>query len=108
MGESFAPSFTQKPRLLQEDDGNKLIFNCKLLANPKPEINWFRGDVHIKEDKRITIGVKPAANDLFDVQLVIDDVEEEDAGLYKVKAKKQVRRGIGVYQPQLQSNRTST
>lgn len=86
-GENFAPSFTQKPKLHQEDDGNKLIFDCKLLSSPKPEIDWFRGDVHVKESKRIAIIIKPGANNLYDVQLILDDVEEEDAGLYKVKSK---------------------
>jgi len=87
-GENFAPSFTQKPKLRQEDDGNKLIFDCQLVASPKPEIDWYRGDVHVKETKRIVITIKPAAKtNTFDVQLILDDVEEEDAGLYKVKAK---------------------
>ena len=29
-GELFAPSFVRKPQLRQEDDGNRLIFECKL------------------------------------------------------------------------------
>ena len=89
MGSSgdFAPSFTQKPKLRQEDDGNKLIFDCQLNSSPKPEIVWFRGDDQVKESRRIAITVKPGAKNIFDVQLVLDDVEEEDAGLYKVKAK---------------------
>jgi len=86
-GEFFAPSFTQKPKLRQEDDGNKLIFECKLLANPKPDIEWFRGDEAVEESKRVEVVIKPGAKNLFDVQLIVDDVEEEDAGLYKVKAR---------------------
>ena len=86
-GEFFAPSFTQKPKLRQEDDGNKLIFECKLLANPKPDIEWFRGDEAVEVSKRVEVVIKPGAKNLFDVQLIVDDVEEEDAGLYKVKAR---------------------
>ena len=87
-GENFAPSFTQKPKLRQEDDGNKLVFNCSLLSSPKPEIAWFRGETPVREGPRIQILMKPGkAKNGFDVQLILDDVEEEDAGLYKIKAK---------------------
>ncbi|XP_069946180.1 obscurin-like isoform X5 [Cherax quadricarinatus] len=88
MGDNFAPSFTQKPKLRQEDDGNKLIFDCKLSASPQPSIEWFRGEESVKESSRIKITIKPGTGrNIHDVQLILDDVEEEDAGLYKVKAK---------------------
>lgn len=87
MGENFAPSFTKKPKLRQEDDGNKLIFDCQLSANPKPDIEWFRGDEQVRESSRITITLRTGAKNMHDVQLILDDVEEEDAGLYKVKAR---------------------
>ncbi|MPC91198.1 Twitchin [Portunus trituberculatus] len=87
MGDNFAPSFTKKPKLRQEDDGNKLIFDCQLSANPKPEIAWFRGEEQVRESSRITITLRSGAKNTHDVQLILDDVEEEDAGLYKVKAK---------------------
>ncbi|GBP00346.1 hypothetical protein EVAR_927_1 [Eumeta japonica] len=50
--EDLAPSFTQKPQLRQEDDGNKLIFECQLVGAPKPEIRWYRSDEELKEDNR--------------------------------------------------------
>lgn len=87
MGENFAPSFTKKPKLRQEDDGNKLIFDCQLSASPQPDIEWYRGDVKVTESRRIKITVKQTSKNIHDVQLILDDVEEEDAGLYKVKAK---------------------
>ena len=87
MGENFAPSFTKKPKLRQEDDGNKLIFDCTLSASPKPEIQWFRGDELVRESSRITITMRTGAKNSHDIQLILDDVEEEDAGLYKIKAK---------------------
>lgn len=86
-GDNFAPSFTKKPKLRQEDDGNKLVFDCQLVSSPKPDIAWFRGDVPVSESPRISINIKPGAKNIYDVQLIIDDVEEEDEGLYKVKAK---------------------
>lgn len=88
MADRFAPSFTKKPKLRQEDDGNKLIFDCQLSAAPAPDIQWFRGEDMVKESERIKITVKPGSGkNVHNVQLILDDVEEEDAGLYKVKAK---------------------
>lgn len=52
VSDDLAPSFTQKPALRQEDDGNKLIFECQLIASPKPEISWYRSDELLQEDTR--------------------------------------------------------
>lgn len=87
VAEDFAPSFTQKPQLRQEDEGNRLVFECQLLASPKPEINWFRGDTQLSEDNRTVFRIQPVGTNKFLVGLELDDVIESDAGLYKVKAK---------------------
>lgn len=87
VADDFAPSFTKKPQLRQEDDGNRLIFECQLLASPKPEIEWYRSDELLKQDARTTFKIQPVADNKFTVVLDLDDVVEEDAGLYKVKAK---------------------
>ncbi|KAK6619856.1 hypothetical protein RUM44_006255 [Polyplax serrata] len=87
VAEDFAPSFTQKPQLRQEDEGNRLVFECQLLASPKPEIHWFRGDTELFEDNRTIFKIQPIGNNKFLVALELDDVVENDAGLYKVKAK---------------------
>ncbi|KAM3957310.1 projectin protein bent isoform 8-T9 [Aphomia sociella] len=85
--DDLAPSFTQKPQLRQEDDGNKLVFECQLVAAPKPEICWYRSDELLKEDNRTKFKIQSIANNKFLVVLELDDVIETDAGLYKVKAK---------------------
>ncbi|XP_013148758.1 PREDICTED: muscle M-line assembly protein unc-89-like [Papilio polytes] len=87
VSDDLAPSFTQKPQLRQEDDGNKLIFECQLLASPKPEISWYRSDELLKEDNRTAFKIQSITNNKFLVVLELDDVIETDAGLYKVKAK---------------------
>ena len=46
-GENRAPKFVRKPQLRQEDDGNRLIFECELSGHPQPEVTWFRqGQAH--------------------------------------------------------------
>ena len=83
----MAPSFVKKPQLRQEDDGNRLIFECKLSGSPKPEVVWFNEDVKIVDDERTSIKVVEDGKNQFAVILELNDVVETDAGLYKVKAK---------------------
>lgn len=87
VAEDFAPSFTQKPSLRQEDEGNRLVFECQLLSAPKPDIQWYRSDVLLSEDSRTKFKIQSVGTNKFLVVLELDDVIETDAGLYKVKAK---------------------
>jgi len=87
VADDFAPSFTQKPQLRQEDEGNRLVFECQLLSAPKPDIDWYRGETHLVEDGRTFMRIQPVGTNKFLVVLELDDVIESDAGLYKVKAK---------------------
>ena len=86
-GENVAPSFVKKPQLRQEDDGNRLVFECKLAGSPKPDVTWFREDIKIQNDSRTTFKVTEEAKNTYAVILELNDVVESDAGLYKVKAK---------------------
>lgn len=85
---NFAPYFKQKPQLKQADDGNKLIFECSLSANPQPSIEWWRGDEQLNEsDGRTFFKIAPNSEaDSYNVSLTLDDVIESDAGLYRVVA----------------------
>lgn len=87
VADDFAPSFTQKPQLRQEDDGNRLIFECQLISSPKPEISWYRGEIELAADSRTNFRMQSVGTNKFLVVLELDDVIETDAGLYKVKAK---------------------
>lgn len=86
---NFAPYFKQKPQLRQTDDGNKLIFECSLAANPIPSIEWWRGEEQLNEsDGRTFFKIAPSNEDnSYNVSLTLDDVVETDAGLYRVVAR---------------------
>lgn len=86
VNEELAPSFTQKPTLRQEDDGNRLVFECQLVANPFPIITWFRGETKLVENDRTTMKATELTPSKYLVVLELDDVIETDAGLYKVSA----------------------
>ncbi|KAK2728043.1 hypothetical protein QYM36_008500, partial [Artemia franciscana] len=85
--QELAPSFTQKPQLRNEDEGNRLVFECQLNASPKPEVQWYREDKLIVEDERTLIHIREVSPGRYTVALDINDVVETDGGLYKVKAK---------------------
>ena len=87
LGENKAPKFVRKPQLRQEDDGNRLIFECELSGHPQPEVTWFRQDEKISEDDRTVIKSTETQVGTYMVVLELDDVVESDAGLYKIKAK---------------------
>lgn len=82
-----APSFLHKPTLRQEDDGNRLVFECQMKSHPRPEITWYRGDVLLQDDHRTAIKVVEMEPRMFHVSLELNDVIESDGGLYKVFAK---------------------
>lgn len=88
-GGNFAPYFKQKPQLKQADDGNKLIFECSLSANPQPSIEWWRGEEQLNEaDGRTFFKIAPNSEaDSYNVSLTLDDVVETDAGLYRIVAR---------------------
>ena len=84
---SSAPRFVQKPQLRQEDEGNRLIFECELGGFPQPEVFWFREDTQITPDQRTNVKVTPTDKKTFIVVLELNDVVESDAGLYKIRSK---------------------
>ncbi|GBL88047.1 hypothetical protein AVEN_133706-1 [Araneus ventricosus] len=85
--EDIAPTFTKKPTLREEDDGNKLVFECELHSNPKASFQWYRGDVALHDDQRTKGTSKEIGPNKYKITLELNDVFETDAGMYKVTAK---------------------
>ena len=78
------PRFPKKPSIKQE--GDDLILECILEANPLPEITWFRKDKVIKNDSRITSECKKGKKNRFMLTLRIKNPSLKDAGLYRCNA----------------------
>lgn len=85
--EGTSPTFIQKPIIKQENDGKRLIFECKIAADPKPDLFWSRDDVPIQDSGRYLIYCDPLPNNAYVACLEIDDVNATDAGKYKISAK---------------------
>merc|ERR1712025_584703 len=82
--DGIPPRFPKKPSIKQ--DGDDLILECILEANPLPEITWFRKDKVIKEDSRITWECKKGKKNRFLLTLRIKNPTLKDAGLYRCNA----------------------
>lgn len=87
VSEETAPTFTTKPIIKNGIDENKLIFECQLFSNPKPEIKWFKDERLVKEDNRTRVILKEFEPNKFIVGLEISDVIESDVSNYKITAK---------------------
>ncbi|OQR71703.1 twitchin-like, partial [Tropilaelaps mercedesae] len=92
--EPVAPTFLHKPILRQEDDGNRLVFECELIANPRPMVTesntwvqWFRNEHEVLDTQRTEYKILEKAPGKYYIALAIDDVYEPDKGLYTVFAK---------------------
>lgn len=50
--DGVAPSFAQKPVIRQEDEGRRLVFECKIKADPKPSVSWFHDGNQVSSSSR--------------------------------------------------------
>ncbi|PRD35198.1 UNVERIFIED_CONTAM: unc-22 [Trichonephila clavipes] len=66
--EGDAPTFVEKPKIISEDEGKRIIMECKVKANPKPTITWFLDNIVIKETNRIVQTVKQE-KDVYTIRL---------------------------------------
>ncbi|XP_074598807.1 projectin protein bent isoform X2 [Brevipalpus obovatus] len=91
--DGLPPTFAKKPGIRQEDDGQRLIFECKIQADPKPTISWFHNGSLVEATTRYKINIKkdiggPANSYVATMEIL--DVRVEDAGKYKVIAKNEL------------------
>lgn len=84
--EGAKPVFTEKPRIKQSDDGNKIIFECQLVADPPPAIEWYHKGVLVKEDARHKYRIVSDKHS-HTVALEVANVKAEDGGEYRVLAR---------------------
>ncbi|UYV65937.1 unc-22 [Cordylochernes scorpioides] len=77
-----APTFIEKPKITSLQDGKVILMECKVKADPKPNITWTNDGETVKEGGRIVQTIKQN-KDVYDIKLEIRDVEVTDAGLYR-------------------------
>ncbi|KAG8335960.1 myosin light chain kinase activity protein [Homalodisca vitripennis] len=87
--DGLAPTFSKKPAIRQEDDGKRLLFECRIQADPTPSVVWSHGGNIVKDDARHKMKVDKDGHSYF-ASLEIKNVTIEDAGKYKVTAKNEL------------------
>ncbi|XP_053200690.1 twitchin-like isoform X3 [Panonychus citri] len=90
--DGLAPTFAKKPAIKQEDDGRRLIFECKITADPQPAVSWYHNGTAIEASSRYKLTVKKDADksNSYLAHMEITEVRVEDAGKYKVIAKNEL------------------
>ena len=82
------PTFTERPVIRQsEDEPNKIIFECRLVGEPRPDITWFHNDKQIVETDRHKYSIELDAKLYFLCRLEIANVDARDMGCYKAVAR---------------------
>uniref|UniRef100_A0A914Y913 Ig-like domain-containing protein n=1 Tax=Panagrolaimus superbus TaxID=310955 RepID=A0A914Y913_9BILA len=81
--QSKAPEFTVQLKDKQAKTADRVTFECKVVGEPQPEVQWFHGDERIfEESKKIIIESDEGVE-----RLVIESSKVKDSGLYKAVAK---------------------
>lgn len=81
------PTFLKLPEIREENEGDRLVFECQVLSDPQAKISWFRDGAEVSQDERRSFRVETVAPDTYIVALEINEVVESDAGLYRITAK---------------------
>ncbi len=80
------PTFTEKPLIKQAEDGRRITFECRLVADPPPTVDWLQGRTPIKADSRHQCSVSTDKHNHL-ATLTLLDVVAADAGLYTALAR---------------------
>lgn len=85
--EGDGPTFVEKPRITSHQGGKLVIMDCKVRANPKPTIVWYREGKEVTESGKIKISFEKVEEDVYYIKLELRDPGIEDSGLYKCNIK---------------------
>lgn len=77
--DGLAPTFSKKPAIRQEDDGKRLLFECRIQADPTPSVVWSHGGNAVKDDARHKVSFSIRTNKQLE-----DNIAEIFAHLLKI------------------------
>ena len=82
-----APSFIGKPRILKENKGQRIVFECDCESGKKPDIQWSKNGQTIANQGRFLIDIDDSQKSHFVIILEIDNIQSDDEGVYRCEAK---------------------
>lgn len=53
--DGIAPTFQKKPSIRHEEEGKKLVFECLIEAEPKPEVKWLHNGQPLQLNPRFKV-----------------------------------------------------
>ncbi|CAG5133821.1 unnamed protein product, partial [Candidula unifasciata] len=87
-----APTFKEKPKIIQDPSGKNINIECHCTASPKPTITWYKGASVLAASSRVVPTVTENGNECV-LKLEILNFTKEDGGQYKVTAKNDAGEG---------------
>merc|ERR1712079_558590 len=85
--DGFPPTFTEKPRIVPNENGTLVTMKFKVRAKPKAEMQWFKGSQKIKEGSKFAVKYNTLSNDEYEIMLEISKPCADDGGDYKCMMK---------------------
>ncbi|KAF2885738.1 hypothetical protein ILUMI_20442 [Ignelater luminosus] len=85
--EGEGPTFVEKPRITSHQGGKLVVMDCKVRADPKPTIVWYREGKVVSESTKIKIVVEKVEEAVYYIKLELKDPDMDDSGLYKCNIK---------------------
>jgi hypothetical protein len=84
--EGIPPTFAQRPPAKTADEGASAELECRFVAIPEAEVQWFHDKKPVQENSRVSI-VYQADMHMYCSMVRISNLLPEDAGVYEVTAK---------------------
>lgn len=84
--EGIIPTFSRKPKAQCVDEGETVIFECRLAAIPEPSITWYHNETKLTTKENITITTESDMH-MYICILKITDVKKRQEGTYQIHAK---------------------
>lgn len=85
--EGEGPTFLEKPRILSQDNGKLVIMECKVKANPAPEITWTKDGKIVTETSQIKLYMEQVDDFHYQIRLELSEPNLEDSGVYRCNIK---------------------
>lgn len=84
--EGIPPTFAQRPQTKSCEEGNATELECRFVAIPEAEVQWFHNKTALVESNRIKVE-NQADMHMYCSIVRISNVTKEDEGTYEVSAK---------------------
>ena len=65
------PQFTEKPKILPNEDGTLITMKCRVRSTPPPEITWYKETELVQSSTRISMSTTKVSESEYEVLLLL-------------------------------------